>query len=55
MKRQICAAVFGISLLLIIGLVGGVDCGEPISNLIWTIPLGIVMIVSAIVGEFDKY
>ena len=52
MKKKICAAVFGISLFLIIGLVGGVECGEPLSNLFWCLPLGVAMLVSAVIGEF---
>jgi hypothetical protein len=52
MKKKICAAVFGISLFLIIGLVGGVECGEPLSNLLWCLPLGVAMCVSAVVGRF---
>ena len=52
MKKKICGAVFGISLFLIIGLVGGVECGEPLSNLFWCLPLGLAMWVSAVIGEF---
>jgi hypothetical protein len=52
MKRKICAAVMAISLFLIIGLIGGVDNGQPITNMLWAIPLFVAMVVSAVVGEF---
>lgn len=52
MKQKICAFVFGTSLLLIIGIVGGIDCGEPLTNMLWTIPLGLAMVISGIVGRF---
>ena len=39
MKDKICAFVIGISLFLIVGIVGGVDCGEPVTNLAWCVPL----------------
>jgi len=52
MKKRICATIIAISLFLIIGLVGGVECGEPVGNLLWCIPLACAMWVSAIVGEF---
>ena len=55
MKRMICGVIFGIGFFLMVGLVGGVDCGEPLSNMLWCIPCAVAMIVSAIVGEFDKY
>lgn len=52
MKKKICGAIIAISLFLIIGLVGGVDCGEHISNLLWCIPCACAMWVAAIIGEF---
>lgn len=52
MKKKICGAVFGINLFLIIGLVGGVECGEPITNMLWCIPCACAMLVAAVIGEF---
>jgi hypothetical protein len=53
MKKKICGAVIAISLFLIIGIVGGVECGEPIGNLLWCCPLSMAMAVSAVIGNFN--
>ena len=52
MKKTICAWVFGICLFLIIGIFGGVECGQPLSNLFWCLPLALTAVVSAVIGEF---
>ena len=49
MKKKICGFIFGISLLLIIGIVGGVDCGEPLTNVLWCIPLLAAMGISGFI------
>lgn len=54
MKKKICGALFVIGLILVIGIVGGTECGEPLSNLLWCIPIMFVMWVLARVGRlFD--
>ena len=45
MKEKICVAIIGICMLLIIGLFGGVDNGEPVTNLVWCVPLLAVIVV----------
>ena len=51
MKKKICGFVFVISFFLLIGIVGGVDCGEPVSNMFWCIPCLGAMWGSAIIGN----
>ena len=48
MKNKIFGFLFGISLFLIIGIVGGIDNGQSLSNMLWGIPLTAIMIVSGI-------
>lgn len=52
MKKSICGAIFGISLLLIIGIAGGIDCEEPMSNALWILPLLATMGISGYIGGF---
>ena len=52
MKQKVCATVMLICIFLIIGLAGGVECGEPLSNLLWCLPLSLVALGSALVGDF---
>jgi hypothetical protein len=54
MKRKICGALFVIGLFLIWGIIGGVDNGEPLSNVLWMLPIALVMWVSAKVGRLFK-
>ncbi len=51
MKRRICKVLFVIGLILIIGIVGGVECGEPFSNAFWCFPIMFVMWVVAKAGR----
>lgn len=46
MKKIISELVFAISLLLIFGIVGGVEHGQPLTNMLWCIPLLFLMGVS---------
>jgi hypothetical protein len=48
MKNKIFGFLFVVSLFLIVGIIGGVDNGEPLSNMLWCIPLTIIMIFSGI-------
>ena len=49
MKKTICAWVIAICIFLIIGIVGGIDHGQPLTNIIWCLPLAVAMWVSAII------
>jgi hypothetical protein len=51
MKKKICGVVFVISFFLLVGIVGGVDCGEPVTNMFWCIPCLGAMWLSAIHGN----
>ena len=52
-KKKICWAVFIIGAILVFGIMGGIEFnGEPMSNAWWFIPIILVMLVSAIVGDF---
>ena len=53
MKQKISFAVFVLSLILNIGIIGGVECGEPLSNLWWCVPLFLVTAVSAVAIELS--
>ena len=50
--KPLCEAIFGICLLLIIGIAGGIDCGEPLSNALWIIPLLATMGITGYIGGF---
>ena len=52
MKKIICGWVMAICLFLIIGIIGGVDCGEPITNMYWCVPLFTTLVISGYIGEF---
>ena len=39
-----------IGFLLIAGIIGGIDCGEPLRNAWWCFPIGIFTILCAIIG-----
>lgn len=43
-----------VGFMLIAGIIGGIDCGEPLSNAWWMIPIGIVTIICAILGGLIK-
>ena len=51
MKRKFFGLLFVIGLFLIWGIIGGVDNGEPLSNMLWMLPIALVMWVSARVGR----
>lgn len=50
MKTKICGVIFVVSFLLLIGVVGGIECGQPLSNFLWCLPLLAAMGTSAYVG-----
>ena len=52
MKKKICGVILALSLFLVIGIVGGVDQGEPLSNAIWCFPVLVVAWASAKIGGF---
>lgn len=43
MKEKVSRWLLVIGAFLILGIVGGIDNGEPISNLLWCIPIMLVM------------
>lgn len=52
MKRKICGLLIGISLVLFIGIIGGVSDGEPLRNALWCIPALLVTYGAAKVGGY---
>ena len=54
MKRRICKTLFCIGLVLILGIMGGIELGEPLSNAWWFIPITLVMAIATKVGGFFK-
>lgn len=50
MKQKFFTVLSVLCVVLMIGIVGGVDCGEPVSNMLWCIPCLGAMWLSAING-----
>ena len=50
MKRRICKVLCVLGLILIVGIIGGTECGEPLSNVLWCFPIMFVIWVLARVG-----
>jgi hypothetical protein len=50
-KKKICGALFTIGLFVIFGIIGGVDCGRPLTNLFWCLPIMFAMWVFALFGR----
>lgn len=51
MKKTLFAVLFCISVFLMIGIVGGVECGESLSNMLWCIPVAVLAMISAVLLE----
>jgi hypothetical protein len=51
MKKTICEIILFVGALLMLGIMGGIECGEPIRNALWCIPIATVMVCSGFVGE----
>ena len=47
----LCWIVCGVCMVLTIGLVGGVDNGEPFTNMLWCIPLMGTALVAGFFGR----
>lgn len=54
MKRKICGIVFAICMVLVFGVMGKIECGEPMCNIWWCIPLLATMWASGRIGGFLK-
>lgn len=52
MKKKICGVILAISLFLVIGIVGGIQQGEPFRNALWCFPFMGVALASAKIGGF---
>ena len=39
MKQTICIIIIFVCLFLVIGIVGGIENGQPLSNALWCLPL----------------
>ena len=50
MKKRICGLISAVSFLLIWGIVGGIDNGQPLSNAWWIVPLLATMLTSLKIG-----
>jgi hypothetical protein len=51
MKKVICRSLFILGICAMLGIIGGIDNGSPITNLLWLIPIILVMWVLTKVGE----
>lgn len=51
MKKFICRILFILGICAMLGIIGGIDNGSPITNLLYIIPIILVMWVLAEVGE----
>jgi hypothetical protein len=50
MKQKICTVLFVLSVVLFLGIVGGVENGEPLTNLLWCIPIGVFGWICAVLS-----
>lgn len=55
MKKTICGVLLVIGMLLIVGIAGGVDHGEPITNGLWCFPVLGAMWLLIKIGGLDSY
>lgn len=53
MKKTFFGILLCVSVLLVIGIVGGVEQGEPITNMLWCIPVSAVGYVSAVALNYE--
>lgn len=54
MKQKFFTVLSVLCVVLMIGIVGGVENGEPLSNMFWCIPLMALAYVFAVMGEFTN-
>lgn len=47
MKKTLCIIAFLASVFALFGIVGGVENGETLRNMIWCLPCVVIMFVSA--------
>ena len=38
MIKKICSAIIWVGLFMMFGIIGGIECGAPITNAYWLIP-----------------
>ena len=50
-KKTLCTTVVMIGLFLIVGIIGGVDTGKPLSNVVWCFPILSAMIAAVLIGK----
>jgi hypothetical protein len=46
MIKKICLAIIGVSLFMGFGIIGGIECGAPMTNALWLIPVLILLLVA---------
>lgn len=51
MKKTICGFICLGLFLLMVGIIGGVECGQPLSNAFWCFPISALMWVWAKIGR----
>ena len=54
MKQKFFIVMSVLCIVLMIGIVGGVENGEPLSNMFWCIPLCVLAYVFALMGEYTN-
>lgn len=53
-QKLICGCTSFLSLFIVIGIIGGVEQGQPIANMFWCIPLLAIMCLSGyLAGIFN--
>ena len=55
MKQKFFTVLSVLCVVLMIGIVGGVECGEPVSNLFWCIPSMFFAWVFAVLGGLTEH
>lgn len=51
--KKVCVFIWVVCLILIVGLIGGVENGQPLENLLWCIPLSAVSVASVWISSRD--
>lgn len=54
MKEGLCVGVLGICFMLLIGIIGNVECGASLWQLLWCVPVFAVMGFCALYMEFEN-
>ena len=55
MKQKFCAVMSVLCIVFMLGIIGGIDDGQPLINLVWCFPAALLAWVFAVVGNLTDY